>query len=284
MQTSSIPKEQELLELIGLDVGFSLRRSSSGVAHLRGNELSVGRANATFESRLALMHRAPNAAVSAIDAPVLRERNDDSRPCERVFTFGEFQRRCKPGLSHVRGTGQQLRQAGYESACQLRTLTSDVPLHTPFPRVLAPLNLIEAFPNAFLGVMLPNECFQAMPRLRRGSKFDWLYGRCCELKIFENLIAGVNRQLEALLSVIRTNWNHDERAALVCLLTAAAVFEGRYTAVGDQSGGYFFLPPWQCWAPWARDELNLQRTRLESIEVWVDGKRFSLHEALPNGT
>jgi hypothetical protein len=272
------------VELIGLDVGFSLRRSSSGVAHLRGNKLSVGHTNAAPENRLALMHREPHAAVCAIDAPVLSKSNDDPRACERVFTFGAFQRRCKPGLSHIRGTGQQLRQAGYKSACQLRTFTSGAQLRTPFPRVLDQLNLIEAFPNAFLGVMLPDECFQAVPRPRRGKKFDWLYDRCCELHLFENLVAGVNRQLEEmLLSEIRSNKNHDERAALVCLLTAAAVYEGRYTAVGDQSGGYFFLPPWQCWDPWARGGLNLRRKRLDSIDVWVDGKRFSLHEALPSG-
>jgi hypothetical protein len=88
--------------------------------------------------------------------------------------------------------------------------------------------------------------------------------------------------LPSVLHQIKTNQNHDQKAALICLLTAAAVTAGRYTAVGDKKGGYFFLPPWKVWAPWARQEVETQRRRMESVDVWIDGVRFSPSEPLPS--
>jgi hypothetical protein len=73
----------------------------------------------------------------------------------------------------------------------------------------------------------------------------------------------------------RSATQRDQRAALVCLLTAAAVAVGRYTAVGDPVGGYFFLPPWSRWANWAQDGVERLRRELE-VEVWIDGRRFGL--------
>jgi hypothetical protein len=65
------------------------------------------------------------------------------------------------------------------------------------------------------------------------------------------------------------------------VLTAACVAVGRYTAIGDQHGGYFFLPPWNAWAAWAQNEIEVQRHRIDSIDVWVNGRRFNHGEALP---
>ena len=62
-----------------------------------------------------------------------------------------------------------------------------------------------------------------------------------------------------VLSDIETNRDHEERAALVCLLTAASVAAGRYTAVGDDEGGYFFLPPFALWGEWARHEMEMAK-------------------------
>jgi hypothetical protein len=77
------------------------------------------------------------------------------------------------------------------------------------------------------------------------------------------------------------NRQHDQRAALVCLMTAAGVFTGQYVAVGDEAGGYFFLPPWSDWTPWARGELDYQRTRVPGLDVWVSGYRYGDEDALP---
>ena len=148
--------------------------------------------------------------------------------------MGVFQRRCKPGLSHVRGTGIRLRQAGTDTATQVRPYVSSREVRAPFPRVYPPVNVVEAFPNAYLAVLLPGQEFLSVPHLKRGRKFDWLYERCVATDIFKRLVQKLcPAGAEQIVSRIESNRNHDERAALICLLTAAGVATGKYTAVGD---------------------------------------------------
>jgi hypothetical protein len=264
------------MNLIGLDVGFSAKRFSSGVARLNSGVVSVGCATASLETRRELFGM-DEIDVSAIDAPILASESYGKRACERLFTLGCFQRRCKPGLSHVPGTGRDFRLAGQESARQLSKITSGRELLAEFPRVWRARNLVEAFPNAFMGVLLPAGCFDRIPKLRRGQKFEWLYNECCKQNIFDSVIDSIGRAaLLSVLQYIKTNQNHDQKAALVCILTAGAVAAGRYTAVGDPEGGYFFLPPWEMWAHWAREEVETQRCRMDSVEVWIDGVRSAV--------
>ena len=267
--------------LVGLDVGFSATRASSGVARLAFGELFVGCATASLESRKKFFG-SDEVDVAAIDAPILPGESYDQRVCERLFTLGCFQRRCKPGLSHVSGTGRAFRQAGYEGARQLSEITSGRELLLKFPRIWQARNLVEAFPNAFMGVLLPAGCFDPIPKMRRGQKFDWLYDQCCNQHIFDSLIAIIGTAtLGTVIQYIKSTQHHDQRGALICLLTAAAVAAGRYTAVGDPEGGYFFLPPWHAWAPWARQEIDTQRRRMDSVEIWIDGARFTALGPLP---
>lgn len=268
------------MNFIGLDVGFSARKRSSGVARLNSGVVSVGCATASLESR-AVLFGVDEVDLAAIDAPILRRDSYDKRACERLFTLGCFQRRCKPGLSHVAGTGRDFREAGQKSARQLSEIASTRELLVEFPRVWGARNLVEAFPNAFMGVLLPGGCFDRMPKLRRGKKFEWLYDECLKRKKFNSVIDVIGGATPSVLHHIKTNQNHDQKAALICLLTAAALAAGRYTAVGNPKGGYFFLPSWEVWAPWARQELETQRQRVECVDVWIDGVRFSPSEPLP---
>lgn len=143
-----------------------------------------------------------------------------------------------------------------------------------FPRVRDAMNLVEAFPNAFLGVMLPADAYDQLPPLRRGAKSDWLYDQCRDRELFPPLLGALGLgRFPDLLQTVARNGDHDERAALICLLTAAAVAHGSYTAVGDSAGGYFFLPPFEMWAPWARREIAKQRRR-QPVELWIDGERI----------
>jgi hypothetical protein len=179
-------------------------------------------------------------------------------------------------MSHVRGTGHAFRDAGFETARQFSQIVSGTNLVTEFPRVWPEHNIVEAFPNAFLGVLLSADCFDDMPRLRRGAKFDWLYDQAIKC-------GGIDRALKLighpgrkeLLHHIETNRNHDQRAALICLLTAAGVALGRYSAFGNATDGYFFLPPWDAWDSWAKREIASQRNRVEGLDVWMDGERFA---------
>lgn len=268
------------MELIGIDIGFSTTRRTSGVARLSGSNLVCSRATSSWESRVEVLGNGP-AYVAAIDGPILRDYSNHIRVCESVFARGLFSRRCKPGFSHVPGTGLRFRDAGEETAKQLTELIQGHDLSVKFPKVNKELNLVEAFPNAFLGVITPDDRFQAMPKLRRGMKFDWLYDQCCDTEAFQNVINTIGfEKVEDILNTIKTNRDHEKRAALVCILTAAAVAKGQYTAVGDDKGGYFFLPPWDLWAEWARKELDIQRKRAETVDVWINGKCFGASDNL----
>ncbi len=78
------------VEAIGLDVGFSKTRSSSGVARL-GPEgrVRVGHAMQSWESRSAIAGTRP-VAVATIDAPYVRGDVSVKRGCERVLSLGPW--------------------------------------------------------------------------------------------------------------------------------------------------------------------------------------------------
>ncbi len=271
------------MELIGLDVGFSKNRRTSGVAHISPEKgLTIGDATSEWADRARILHWATLVDVTAIDAPIVPSIDIGKRACETFFCYGKFQKRCKPGFSHVPGTGQDLRNAGVDTAHQLERVTSNRKLANVFPRVWGDTNIVEAFPNAFLGVTLDNQTFNSMPRLRRGEKFDWLYDQWCELELFDWFARAIGGQeCNEIAAACISNQHHEERAALICLLTATSVATGRYTAVGDSVGGYFFLPPWQLWSSWARIEAANQRQRLPELEIWVNGTRYRTSDPLP---
>lgn len=78
--------------------------------------------------------------------------------------------------------------------------------------------------------------------------------------------------------------HHDERAALICAVTAVCAYRGRYVAVGDVAGGYFFLPPWPLWKPWAIRALDdaWQAPGLRGIvNIWIDNQVFNADDQLP---
>ena len=52
---------------------------------------------------------------------------------------------------------------------------------------------------------------------------------------------------------LRSETDHELRAVLICLLTAALVAEGAAAIIGEAEGGWFWLPPWLLWEPWAKE-------------------------------
>ena len=139
------------------------------MATLAGSSLRVGRATAAADSRRRLLGDVSLADVVAIDAPLLPMCDSRDRSCEHLFARGQFQRRCKAGFSHVPGTGLRLRGAGFESAVQPEGITSLTPMAPSPLLVFSPRNIVEAFPNAFLGVCVSAERYASMPNLRRGG-------------------------------------------------------------------------------------------------------------------
>src|SRR5215831_6136719 len=162
------------VKLLGVDVGFSTRRATTAIALLDGNQLHLARAGTAWESRAAQIPSDYRASVIAIDGPLLPHGSDDQiyRLCEAVFIHSPFHNRCKPGLTHW-GFGLQFRRASAEAYAQFsQLLASSLERHKG---VYYGGPIVEAFPNAFLAVLIPEVELLSAPKLKRGRRFDWLY-------------------------------------------------------------------------------------------------------------
>ncbi|MDQ0390685.1 DUF429 domain-containing protein [Labrys monachus] len=246
------------INLLGIDVGFSGSRPTTGLAWSVGGAFGAARTHTDWERRRLHLPAAASFRVIAIDGPLVPAGSPDRlvRSCEQLLARGAFQRRCKPGSSHF-GTGLQLKRAALETASQIRHLTSAPMFETAIFRDAA---IVEAFPNAFLGVLLPEQAFAAGP-IRRGRKFDWMYERAVEAGRLADLMAAIGWDAPDLLRRIETEGDHERRAAFLCLLTAACAAAGKAEAVGDAAGGWIWLPPRAVWDPWALAALDRNRAR-----------------------
>jgi predicted nuclease with RNAse H fold len=256
-------EETGMIRVAGLDIGLALQRRTSGVATIIGRHISLGRVRGGAQACAPIISTAPFRVI-AIDGPILPAESDlrTLRAVERLFASGYFQRRCKPGFSHVAGTGLQLRACAGSAADRLGVAAILNEMSPPFPRV-RPGNIVEAFPNAFLGVCLEERCYSEMPVLRRGRKFDWLYDQWVRRDLVARLPLPAG--LGELSELFARTANHEERAAVICALTALLTTCGTFTAVGDHTGGWFFLPPWEVWEPWARDAVEAGCERLNAL-------------------
>jgi hypothetical protein len=55
---------------------------------------------------------------------------------------------------------------------------------------------------------------------------------------------------------LQSETDHELRAALICLLTAALAEKGTAAIIGEAEGGWFCLPPWSSWGAWAKQGLE----------------------------
>lgn len=243
--------------LLGVDVGFSLTRPTTGIAWLDGNSAGACVARSTWEERRRTLPEGFYATHLALDGPLLPQGPSDSqvRACERALSQAPFHNRCKPGLSHF-GTGHRFRLASSEACSQFACLLDTTSPNGPRGHVRLGGPIVEAFPNAFLGVLLPEEAFVAAPPLRRGRRFDWLYDQVAKSGRVEELLDHFFGLPPPLWEGIRGETNHEKRAAWICLLTAALAERGVEHMVGDPVGGWFCLPPLTLWEPWARGGLD----------------------------
>jgi hypothetical protein len=83
------------------------------------------------------------------------------------------------------------------------------------------------------------------------AKSDWLYEQVVEAGLFRNLLSKFDLASLSVLRKFEQARNHDERAALICLLTAMFAQSGDAVIVGDTAGGWFWLPPIAFWDSWA---------------------------------
>jgi hypothetical protein len=247
--------------LMGIDVGFSKTRRSTGIACLEGDHLTLERAGTAWESRKAKIPHGFRASIIAIDGPLVPLGPDQHirRHVESIFIRAPFHNRCKPGLSHS-GVGFQFRRASEDAYNQFSPILAPFVLrngdgvHREGP-------IVEAFPNAFLGVLMPEVEMLTASQFKRGHRFDWLYDRMVTTGSLESLLSENLGLPDVVWQSLRSETDHELMAALICLLTAALAEKGTATIIGEDEGGWFWLPPWSLWQPWAKEGLESAEKR-----------------------
>ncbi len=233
------------MKLAGVDVGFSKSQRTTGIALLSGEKLRLYRAGTTWEDRCRGLPEGFKPTRLAIDGPIIPVMSHPYvvRRCETFFSKGAFSRRCKPGLSHF-GRGYLLRKATV-------VVFNQFGRHF-FKEPVLGHEVVEAFPNLFLGVMVSDKEYRTAPDDIK-SKFDWLYDAAAPRLSCLIDFAPVPRSL--FVRILEED-DHELRAALICLLTAALAETGEAFICGDHKGGWFWLPPIQVWQPWASNEIH----------------------------
>jgi hypothetical protein len=169
-----------------------------------------------WESREAKIPKTFHPSVIAIDGPLLPLDADwhIRRHVESTFIRAPFYNRCRPGQSH-HGVGLELRQASGDACTQSgRLLATSVSRNGGSVCREGPI--VEAFPNAYLGVMMPEVELVAAPRFKRGRRFDWLYDRMVTTGRLESLLSKNLDLPDVVWHRLRAEIDHELRAALIC--------------------------------------------------------------------
>lgn len=236
---------------LGIDVGFSASVRSTGVCVITpGRSRSVSVRHVRTHETMAtvgqlLAGRAPRAI--SFDGPLVPGPTSFAvvnryRDCERLLSGGIFQKRCKPGPTNS-PRGQALHRQTTSLANELVTL---------YPAA----TISEAFPNAFLGIMLPDKTFTRP--IRRGIKSDVFWKVAVSesglmKRVLTHLFGAAAPQIYRECRALE---DHDERAAFVCAVTARAAHSGRSLVVHTRLDGSIALGPAHFTQRWALAHLR----------------------------
>jgi hypothetical protein len=119
----------------------------------------------------------------------------------------------------------------------------------------------------------------AAPRFKRGRRFDRLYEQMVKMVTTGGLESLLSRNLDlpgVVWHRLRTETDHELRAALICLLTAALADKGTAAVIGEADGGWFWLPPWSLWEPWATRGLASAEKRMAPTVASVLDRPFAI--------
>jgi hypothetical protein len=243
--------------VLGVDVGYSTSQASSAVCRLDWDEKEIRWTMQRFRAEPAEQERVLRAVAgtgrleaAAFDGP-LRAGFDligRYRTAERMLTRRLQPRIGKPGQASA-PVGKDLNTAA-NGCARIVLQHCDVAPARHAVRI-DDKAVVEAFPSAFMGVMLEDPSSLSA---RRGDRSD---------SFFQHLArnGGFQRLLERLLpgrsvpAAFETVTNHDDRAALVCAFTSLAVAANDYVAVGD-ADGWIILPPLPLVQAWALADLQ----------------------------
>ena len=276
---------------LGIDVGYSKRRRSTGLCLLEVAPSSIRWQcvnTGTDESQRLkdicdLVHRGARLLGVGIDGPLTPGLRvvPHYRSSDALLTRGVFAKRGKPGATSA-PSGQQLHHhATFLAELVLRLQDGGHFTLAPstHPKPVHPSRILEVFPNAFLSVLLPDAAFSNLTLNRNASDVFWEVA-VREEPYLENLfkaLAPGRRFAEPLESVT----DHDHRAALLCALAVLCAAQNQYVLSGDPVDGDIILPPHEFWGagpagnstPWAENALR------QSVKaVRLNLKKFPNHE------
>ncbi len=168
---------------------------------------------------------------------------------ERLLTQQLQVRIGKPGQSSS-PLGKLLNS--HANACTKIILETGMVRDAVHDHAIHKSGVVEAFPSSFLGVLIEEPEHLSVNRASRSDNFYCYLARSGSLlKLVQRLLPG--RGLATGFEIVT---HHDERAAVVCALTALCVTAGDYTVVGDNEDGWIVLPPRSLIRPWAWNMLS----------------------------
>lgn len=246
--------------VLGLDVGCSEVRRSSAVCRLDWDAAMIRWTIRRFRARpderaaavAALADRPLSAA--AFDGPLRRGLDEIGayRRAERLLTLGFGPRIGKPGQSNS-PVGRLLN--AHANANARAVLATGFVATARHEQAIDDRAIVEAFPSAWLGMLIADPEALAATRANRSDRF---YRHLAQAGVLDAVLAHLlpGRSAPAFDAVT----DHDERAALICALTALGVAAGDYAVVGDEQG-WIVLPPPALIQPWALAQLAANDAR-----------------------
>jgi hypothetical protein len=105
-----------------------------------------------------------------------------------------------------------------------------------------------------------NRLFETYHRSEAGNRFK---------SVLDYIFNGLRTEIENLFD----NWTWHLRTdtyftcVSLCLLTAALAAKGTATMIGETEGGWFCLPPWSLWEPWAKQGLGSAEGKMASAHT-----------------
>jgi predicted RNase H-like nuclease len=246
--------------VLGVDVGFSVKRRSSAICRLEWNDTHVAWTIERFRATTAELTEAVGRVAggvellaAAFDGPLKTGLEDITayRLAERLMTVRFQPFIGKPGASSA-PIGQALHRQ--TNVCARAVLNHSV-AEARHQQAIHAHAIVEAFPSSFLGLMIrdPKSVIT-----RRGNRSDVYYQHLASTGRLTDMLDRFlpDRGLEAAFQSVT---NHDDRAALVCALSALCVAAGEFVAVGD-ADGWIILPPSDLiadWAVWLEDPIHV---------------------------
>jgi len=256
--------------VIGVDVGWSAVQRSSAICRLDWSANAVSwkilRFRATEPERgQAIRKIAAGDPVmgAAFDGPLRRGLDiiGRYRTAERMLTRRLQPLIGKPGQSSS-ANGKMLNRHANECVRHLIVSVEVSPASHDVP--IDDKAVLEAFPTSFLGMMIENP---ERLTVQRGKRSDVFYQHLASIGVLDDLLRYCLPGQRASQDFALVS-DHDDRAAVVCALTALCVATGDFVAVGDEDG-WIILPPRRFIRPaqWKLLEMNAEEETSAALYI-----------------